>query len=518
KWEMPIDPSDPTFIIPFPVKFWKSCGFTDSTAIVFTTSGRACTQGGSTTFSTSLEARVPVHESGHAIFGLPDEYCCDGSYWKPSGQANIFPSLTDCQNSSISPDGCFEFCPTFKCWPGNATEIQNCRNWYKQSAWPDLDYECDCKEYAAKMNLDPNQCKPLDGTVNCSTTWWPYWSERWVSNIFSLSIQTPNWCNWRGAGMQNCCGNGWWKSDPNSCYMVNGNIFQPDCDMRISAKLNGLPACSNAGTLSVKTLSQAGPSTTDDKFFALGFNMKEGVITLLGATLDYGPTPNYFNENGRFTVRELSSSGEELMKTLLSDPREFRFGSHNNFEQGMMMGDDVNFFVVMPFRSGAAKFEIIDNETQQKVHETDVTKMVSDFCEEINYTEPECQAAGKTICSYLGDDPKPSILDQDIFKFSGTKGDTVTVMLDADPAGAGSGKRVTLMLMDKIKRTVLVKLDRSELPNQITATLPKTGEYRIIVAQPILTTKNKRYEGAYCLTLRTTTESYKTLAPALWVE
>jgi hypothetical protein len=23
-----------------------------------------------------------VHEASHAVFGLPDEYCCDGGYWE----------------------------------------------------------------------------------------------------------------------------------------------------------------------------------------------------------------------------------------------------------------------------------------------------------------------------------------------------------------------------------------------------------------------------------------------------
>jgi hypothetical protein len=55
-----------------------------------------------------------------------------------------------------------------------------------------------------------------------------------------------------------------------------------------------------------------------------------------------------------------------------------------------MMGDDVDFFVVMPFKSGAATIEIIDNETQKKVHEADVTKLVIDFCDKVNYTDPEC--------------------------------------------------------------------------------------------------------------------------------
>jgi hypothetical protein len=124
----------------------------------------------------------------------------------------------------------------------------------------------------------------------------------------------------------------------------------------------------------------------------------------------------------------------------------------------------------------------------------------------------------KTICSILGNDPKPWILDIDIFKFRGTKGEIVAIRLEANPPGMGAGKRATLILTDKIKGTVLVKLDRSELPNEITAKLPKTGEYLITVAQPLLIAKDKRYKGGYCLTLKASPGTYQTLAPYLWVE
>lgn len=36
---------------------------------------------------------IVVHESGHAGFGLPDEYCCDGGYW------SISPILYNSQNA-----------------------------------------------------------------------------------------------------------------------------------------------------------------------------------------------------------------------------------------------------------------------------------------------------------------------------------------------------------------------------------------------------------------------------------
>jgi len=124
----------------------------------------------------------------------------------------------------------------------------------------------------------------------------------------------------------------------------------------------------------------------------------------------------------------------------------------------------------------------------------------------------------KKICSYLGNDPKPSLLDLDIFKFRGTKGETVTIRIEANPTQAGSGKRVSLILTDKIKGTVLIKLDRGQLPNEIKAKLPATGEYLITVAEQPLIAKGERYRGSYCLTLKASPGTYQTFAPFLWVE
>lgn len=39
---------------------------------------------------------IAVHEAGHAAFGLPDEYCCDGGYW------NISPILYSSQTACTS--------------------------------------------------------------------------------------------------------------------------------------------------------------------------------------------------------------------------------------------------------------------------------------------------------------------------------------------------------------------------------------------------------------------------------
>jgi hypothetical protein len=41
-----------------------------------------------------------VHEASHAVFGLPDEYCCDGGYWNVPPV--LYPAENTCLNDSAS--------------------------------------------------------------------------------------------------------------------------------------------------------------------------------------------------------------------------------------------------------------------------------------------------------------------------------------------------------------------------------------------------------------------------------
>jgi hypothetical protein len=130
-----------------------------------------------------------------------------------------------------------------------------------------------------------------------------------------------------------------------------------------------------------------------------------------------------------------------------------------------------------------------------------------------------CESAGaKIVCSYLGNDPKPSILDQDVFRFQGIKGEEVTVLLDANPAGTASGKKATLLLADKIAGAIFLRIDQTPLPNQIKAKLPKAGEYLIIVSEQLNIPRGSAFRGNYCVTLKARYETNQTLAPFKWVE
>ncbi|MBN1762221.1 MAG: thrombospondin type 3 repeat-containing protein [Methanomicrobia archaeon] len=246
--------------------------------------------------------------------------------------------------------------------------------------------------------MDPSKCTAI-APGNCPDVWQGYWQTRGVVDMNALTIQSPNWCNYRGSGVKECCDSGWWKSDPDSCYMTNGNVFELDCHARVIDKLDSKPACTNPGSTAFGSspLSVLEEETMT-KVVILDYNIKNSEITLLDSRIVYNEPPNHFTEYGAFQVSALSSQNEVLRSIVLEDPREFRLANVENFEQGMMMGDDINFTVILPFVDLMKAVEVRDFETTALVHTADLSEVVLDFCQGVGYNDPQC------VISDLDDD------------------------------------------------------------------------------------------------------------------
>jgi hypothetical protein len=131
----------------------------------------------------------------------------------------------------------------------------------------------------------------------------------------------------------------------------------------------------------------------------------------------------------------------------------------------------------------------------------------------------ELEAASDTThCSTLGDDPPPSLLDQDVFHVTGTSGETVILTLAADPARPQTGERATLLLTAQIGGVTFMHRDSSALPNTLQATLPATGTYLVTVAEHLNWPRGSAFRGAYCVTLESSGEAWEHFAPTAWVE
>jgi uncharacterized repeat protein (TIGR01451 family) len=105
------------------------------------------------------------------------------------------------------------------------------------------------------------------------------------------------------------------------------------------------------------------------------------------------------------------------------------------------------------------------------------------------------------ICTTLGGKKLP---DVDLFYFRGIKGETVTLRLDPKPSGTYTDGGAALLLVGY----GLLKADTSNLPNVVTATLPKTDAYFVTVSELLL--KQGKFSGAYCLSLESSQNAWQT--------
>jgi hypothetical protein len=377
----------------------------DSIGILFTSDDRACTQGGTGVFSTDLDLATPVHETSHAIVGLYDEYCCDGGYVERGSFTNIYTSLANCKSKSNNAATCYDYCPKVKCWPGTAAQIQNCKTWFLKSNWPYMaDEACDCTEYAKKYGLDDSQCKPISSGA-CSQTWQKYFGVRGVTDFTALTVQSPNWCNYQGTGIKECCGQGWWKSDADTCRLNSGGVFEPDCRAAVADLFSKLPSCTNPGGATAASLISssggnsmpAAPASLEEesttKVVSLSYHMKGDEVTFLGAAFAYENPPNNLRTEGDFIIRELSSAGKELAAVKISDPRLSHLLDHENFGQGMVYRDDVSFTVILPFLDNMRLIEVVDPGTQQVLNTVDAGTAIISLCKNVGSVDPQCQAS-----------------------------------------------------------------------------------------------------------------------------
>jgi hypothetical protein len=116
-------------------------------------------------------------------------------------------------------------------------------------------------------------------------------------------------------------------------------------------------------------------------------------------------------------------------------------------------------------------------------------------------TVQAAQASSRTICTTLGG---TLLLDVDLFSFTGTKGQSVTLTLAPDPAGTFTPGKAALALVG----TRVLKTDASALPNVVTATLPSNGTYLVTVSEQL--SRRGRFNGAYCLTLQSSGAAWQT--------
>lgn len=106
--------AEPDCTLDAPDGFDSDYSFADSAGIFHTNNFRDCASGRLFSSEAGSNAnRVILHESGHSPFGLADEYCCDGGYWEPDPNPNLYEDEDACENDASDvgrgPSDCRNF-------------------------------------------------------------------------------------------------------------------------------------------------------------------------------------------------------------------------------------------------------------------------------------------------------------------------------------------------------------------------------------------------------------------------
>jgi len=320
---------------------------------------RSCSWDGGPMSAKSLWVSSLAHEAGHNLFGLADEYCCDGSYFTQSDHGSVWSTLAACQANSVNPGKCYEFCNPEYC------------------GWNSLG---DCRNYATTNGVNPNDCTQTTDSAG---------------NLVTCS---PMWCNWRGQGMQKCCGDGFWKADPPTCNMEAGPIFGQDCDLSLSARLSSwFPTTFAFSTPQVKgersfssprITSFSNPEATT--VVLLTYHFSGGEVTVQDVEVIRQLPPNAFLDGGPYVLELHSSDGAPLNTVYFHEPRLLRLSDVLPEGPNILMRDDFDVTLRVPGIPAMKTVVMKRTDTGEILNSVDLGDAVSDFCSSPLMHNPIC--------------------------------------------------------------------------------------------------------------------------------
>lgn len=119
-----------------------------------------------------------------------------------------------------------------------------------------------------------------------------------------------------------------------------------------------------------------------------------------------------------------------------------------------------------------------------------------------------------TAQANLGDDNTKPRRDRDTWSFQGTEGENVVITLEKVPESGHAGKDATLILQNGGST---IETSTAELPFEIAATLPSTGEYKLVVSQNDIP-EDVRFRGRYYLSVKSSLGTVQDIKPSEDVE
>jgi len=126
-----------------------------------------------------------------------------------------------------------------------------------------------------------------------------------------------------------------------------------------------------------------------------------------------------------------------------------------------------------------------------------------------------------SVSSKLGNNPLPDTQDRDTFRIRAEAGDEVTIRLDGDPTAGYIGSCARLRLTSGRSIGDFQRVEKGELPLEITVTIPETGTYEVSAAQVLQSDVPDNllsFRGGYILSADSAEDKIKALIPGENVE
>jgi hypothetical protein len=166
--------------------------------------------------------------------------------------------------------------------------------------------------------------------------------------------------------------------------------------------------------------------------------------------------------------------------------------------------------------AGAKVFTIPRHPVPEK--QVDLTIVKCDGCSGyVIKVETDQTCCPVSTSAFLGDRPQQTKPDRDTFSFAGAEGDEITLRLEEDGSVGHIGEQANFKLRGPVGSVSLDEFRTGELPLEITATIPESGEYEIVVDQKDIS-DDLSYRGGYVITLDQSLDDVKEIVPSQDVE
>jgi hypothetical protein len=110
----------------------------------------------------------------------------------------------------------------------------------------------------------------------------------------------------------------------------------------------------------------------------LQFNIKGETVVNHGKFVDLSQPPDHFEQQGEFRVRVNHSKG--TYEFYVPDPRMYRLDNVSNFEQGVVIGNESNFTIILPYLEGMDIVEFLNDSSGEVLGTVGIKEDVEEFC------------------------------------------------------------------------------------------------------------------------------------------